>query len=73
MPPKCQIVGVNSVTNIELDKGVMPAPIIRNAHWFEKLAPMRTSKPLPVARQKVFDAPERAFYADTIVYPSYIG
>ncbi|UCZ87855.1 hypothetical protein LGQ10_27385 [Pseudomonas sp. L5B5] len=34
----CQIIGVNSVTNIELDKGVMPAPIIRNADWFEKIA-----------------------------------
>jgi len=36
MPQICQIIGVNSVTNIELDKGVMPAPIIRNADWFEK-------------------------------------
>ncbi len=35
MPQICQIIGVNSVTNIELDKGDMPAPIIRNAHWFE--------------------------------------
>ena len=38
MPQKSQIIGVNSVTNIELDKGVMPAPIIRNADWFEKFA-----------------------------------
>lgn len=38
MPQNCQILGVNSVTNIELDKGVMPAPIIRNADWFEKIA-----------------------------------
>ncbi len=37
MPQNCQILGVNSVTNIELDKGVMPAPIIRNADWFEKI------------------------------------
>lgn len=36
MPQSCQIIGVNSVTNIELGKGVMPAPIIRNADWFEK-------------------------------------
>ncbi len=36
MPQNCQIIGVNSVTNIELDKGFMPAPIIRNADWFEK-------------------------------------
>lgn len=38
MPQSCQIIGVNSVTNIELDKGVMPAPIIRNADWFGKLS-----------------------------------
>lgn len=38
MPQNCQIIGVNSVTNIGLDKGVMPAPIIRNADWFEKIA-----------------------------------
>ncbi len=39
MPLNRQIVGVNSVTNIELDTGDMPAPIIRNADWFEKNAP----------------------------------
>lgn len=38
MPQSCQIIGVNSVTNIELAKGVMPAPIIRNADWFGKLS-----------------------------------
>jgi hypothetical protein len=37
MPQSSQILGVNSVTNIELDKGVLPAPIIRNADWFEKI------------------------------------
>jgi len=48
MPQTCQIIGVNSVTNIELDKGVMPAPIIRNADWFEKLpGPYRCPRPLP--------------------------
>jgi hypothetical protein len=36
MPQNCQIIGVNSVTNIELDKGIMPAPIIRNADWSGK-------------------------------------
>ena len=41
MPQSSQFIGVNSVTNIELDKGVMPAPIIRNADWFEKLAFVR--------------------------------
>jgi hypothetical protein len=43
MPQTCQIIGVNSVTNIELDKGVMPAPIIRNADWLEKIAWVRGS------------------------------
>lgn len=38
MPQNCQIIGANSVTNIELDKGVMPAPIVRNADWFGNLA-----------------------------------
>jgi hypothetical protein len=37
MPQKSQFIGVNSVTNIELAKGVMPAPIVRNADWFESL------------------------------------
>ena len=41
MPQNCQIIGVNSVTNIELGKGVLPAPIIRNADWFEKNASAR--------------------------------
>lgn len=41
MPQNCQIIGVNSVTNIELGKGVMPAPIIRNADWFEIFASVR--------------------------------
>jgi hypothetical protein len=41
MPQISQILGVNSVTNIELDKGVMPAPIIRNAGWVEKFAQAR--------------------------------
>jgi hypothetical protein len=36
MPQTSQILGVNSVTNIELYKGFLPAPIIRNADWFEK-------------------------------------
>ncbi len=41
MPQNCQIIGVNSVTNIELGKGVMPAPIVRNADWFENLPQAR--------------------------------
>jgi hypothetical protein len=41
MPQSSQFIGVNSVTNIELDKGVMPAPVIRNADWFEKFSQVR--------------------------------
>ena len=41
MPQASQILGANSVTNIEPEAGVMPAPIIRNADWFEKLALVR--------------------------------
>jgi hypothetical protein len=49
MPQVSQMFGVNSVTNIELDKGVLPAPIIRNADWLESLTcPYRW--PRPVAR-----------------------
>jgi hypothetical protein len=36
MPQISQIIGVNSVTNIEPGKGVLPALIIRNVDWFEK-------------------------------------
>ena len=49
MPQPSQFIGVNSVTNIELDKGVMPAPIIRNADWFEKNArPHHWPRRLPI-------------------------
>lgn len=36
MPQSSQIIGVNSVTNIEPGNGVMPAPVFRNADWLEK-------------------------------------
>ena len=35
MPQSSQFIGVNSVTNIELNSGYMPAPIVRNADWLE--------------------------------------
>lgn len=73
MPLKCQIVGVNSVTNIELGKGAMPAPIIRNADWFEKNSPKSHLWPLPLPDRRCLKSPLRAFYADTIIYPSRIG
>lgn len=43
MPQTRQFIGVNSVTNIELTKGVMPAPIVRNADWFSKQHRVRVS------------------------------
>jgi hypothetical protein len=73
MPLKCQIVGVNSVTNIELGKGAMPVPIIRNADWFEKIPPRRTSVRFLLPDRRCLKPPVRAFYADTIIYPSRIG
>ena len=41
MPQSSQIIGVNSVTNIDRGKGLMPAPIIRNADWFENFPRVR--------------------------------
>jgi hypothetical protein len=38
MPQNCQIIGANSVTNIDPRKGVLPLPFIKNADWFEKSA-----------------------------------
>jgi hypothetical protein len=35
MPQICQFLGVNSVTNIELPKGLMPALICIFADWLE--------------------------------------
>ena len=56
MPQICQNLGVNSVTNIELDTGNMPAPIIRNAHWFESFYRRSAliSHPRPVWRPLAF-------------------
>jgi hypothetical protein len=36
MPHERRFLGVNSVTNGELNDGDWPAPIIRNVRWFEK-------------------------------------
>ncbi|MNQ94138.1 hypothetical protein D3C85_1096390 [compost metagenome] len=41
MPQISQILGANSVTNIEPVAGIMPAPIIRNADWFENTQAIR--------------------------------
>jgi hypothetical protein len=65
MPQNCQIIGVNSVTNIELGKGVMPAPIIRNADWFEIFASVRIPVRFLLHINGCPKASERAFYADS--------
>lgn len=62
MPQNCQIIGVNSVTNIELGKGVMPAPIIRNADWFENFASTRITVRFQVHINRCPKASERACY-----------
>ncbi|KAA5838686.1 hypothetical protein F2A37_22350 [Pseudomonas chlororaphis] len=67
MPQNSQILGVNSVTNIELDKGVMPAPIIRNADWFEKIA-CPPICPRPGVRELArLCVARRALHADPII------
>jgi hypothetical protein len=38
MPQICQFLGVNSVTNIELTKGVMPVLIFKFADWLENFS-----------------------------------
>lgn len=35
MPHSRHFIGANSVTNIELNKGFLPAPIVENEHWLE--------------------------------------
>ncbi|WP_347912715.1 hypothetical protein [Pseudomonas grandcourensis] len=58
MPQSSHILGVNSVTNIELDKGVLPAPIIRNADWFEKFDQAVSLRAFST-RRKVSDGQEK--------------
>jgi hypothetical protein len=38
MPQICRFLGVNSVTNIELTKGVMPVLIFKFADWLENFS-----------------------------------
>jgi hypothetical protein len=64
MPQRSQIIGVNSVTNIELDKGVMPAPIIRNADWFEKTTHIRIAGRVLLHDRRCPGTPEGACCAD---------
>ncbi|PRA69553.1 hypothetical protein CQ065_08240 [Pseudomonas sp. MYb187] len=55
MPHCRRFLGVNSVTNLDPDKGVMPVPIIRNEYWFEKFSfcsvPVRRPALHPFASQ----------------------
>ncbi len=48
MPQICQFLGVNSVTNIELTKGFMPALICFFADWFEKSSTGDSARELPI-------------------------
>jgi hypothetical protein len=69
MPQNCQIIGVNSVTNIDPGKGVMPAPIIRNADWFEKNASARIADRVLKRTKGCPRASGRACDAAKIVVP----
>lgn len=44
MPHERRFLGVNSVTNGELNKGDSPAPIIRNVRWLENSIDRRSQK-----------------------------
>lgn len=63
MPQNCQFIGVNSVTNIEPGKGVMPAPIVRNADWFEIFAFVRIAGRFLLHINGCPKTSERACYA----------
>lgn len=49
MPQICQFLGVNSVTNIELPKGFMPALICIFADWLENFSTRESARELPVS------------------------
>ena len=49
MPQICQLLGANSVTNIELTKGFMPALICIFADWLEKFSMGDSERGLPVS------------------------
>ena len=77
MPQTSQILGVNSVTNIELDKGVLPAPIIRNADWLEKfdqvasLRAFSTRRKVPGGQEKVNSIPVPCLLQNSGKWPIY--
>lgn len=63
MPQNCQIIGVNSVTNIEPGKGVMPAPVVRNADWLENFPSLRIAARFRMHICRCPKTSERACYA----------
>lgn len=63
MPQNCQIIGVNSVTNIEPGKGVMPAPVVRNADWLENFPSLRMTDRVLLNIGGCPKTSERACYA----------
>jgi ribose 1,5-bisphosphokinase len=69
MPQSSQIIGVNSVTNIDLGKGLMPAPIVRNADWFEKFPLVRINDRFLLPDSRCLKTPEGACYTDSIIVP----
>lgn len=72
MPQSSQIIGVNSVTNIELDKGFMPAPIIRNADWFEKRTSIRIADRVLLPDRRCPKTSEGANNANSVTFPYLI-
>ncbi|PQZ84939.1 hypothetical protein CQ048_24510 [Pseudomonas trivialis] len=50
MPQICRFLGVNSVTNIELPKGFMPALFCIFADWLEIFIARRSARELPVSK-----------------------
>ncbi|NIF15914.1 hypothetical protein F3J43_02655 [Pantoea sp. Cy-639] len=53
LPHGRRFLGVNSVTNSGPDKGFLPAPIIRNEHWFEKFHFKRITHASDLCRQNL--------------------
>jgi hypothetical protein len=72
MPQVSQMFGVNSVTNIELDGGDMPAPFIRNANWLESFPPVRTAVRVLLLDRLCPKTPGGAGYADSMTISDFI-
>ncbi|MCY1181255.1 hypothetical protein D9M73_217500 [compost metagenome] len=59
LPHGRRFLGVNSVTNIEPNKGFVPVPIIRNEYWFEKFYMFRLGQLSVFCRQKLVKRSKR--------------